>query len=835
MADVLTLNGKVVLDSKGAEVPLRNIKKELKDAQLELITINKIFGETSQQAIDCAKKIATLKDEIGDAKALTEAFSPDKKFQAFSQAINGVVGGFTALQGAVGLFGAESENLQKTLVKVQSALALSQGLSAITESFDAFKNLKQVVGEYTIVQRVLNYVNEGAFVTNKQLQASQVELATTTETSVAVKESEVAVTETSVAVKESEVAVTEAVVGAKSSEATTTEAVIGAKESDIVATEGQVVAQETLAVATATTSTAMKVLRAVLISTGIGALVVAIGSIIGAIIQWTDSTDEQKKAQEELNNELEREKELLDSNLQDIDYVTKLKIANAKLQGKSVEELRKLESDAHDQKLKEYNDALDRNINAQRKIDTNTKEGAELYKKYTQESSKISKQINDEIRNYQLKTLDDQVTDYENANKKKEESDKNKLSKSKENQQKLSELEKSYNNERRNLLTENTLAEIKDEEKKAKTKAIIDFENERKRINDSEYNATQRKELLKQIEIKYQNEIDKIEEEANKKRETQNKITDDLITKNRIQSIKDEFARKQFELSVQEQKEIDDLIALLEKKEITQVQYEERLKLIKQNYQIQQDKLVADKQQERLNAQAEADLKGTDDVALSYDQKLKLIEDREKLINKIVFKSEAERTAFEKANKDARIKIAIAEKERKAQITGQIGDIATGLMTLIAKTNEKNKDLQIASLIVEQASAVAKIIANTSVANAKAIAQFPETGGMPYVALNTISAGIGIATSVQSVVKGIQEIKNSDNQQSPSGAGSTGLTAPSGTSATPPLAPQLETTTLNQAQINQLSSATTRAFVLESDVTTNQERIIRLNRASRIN
>jgi len=39
---------------------------------------------------------------------------------------------------------------------------------------------------------------------------------------------------------------------------------------------------------------------------------------------------------------------------------------------------------------------------------------------------------------------------------------------------------------------------------------------------------------------------------------------------------------------------------------------------------------------------------------------------------------------------------------------------------------------------------------------------------------------------------------------------------------------------LNQGQINQLSSATNRAFVLESDVTGNQERIQRLNRAARI-
>ena len=68
------------------------------------------------------------------------------------------------------------------------------------------------------------------------------------------------------------------------------------------------------------------------------------------------------------------------------------------------------------------------------------------------------------------------------------------------------------------------------------------------------------------------------------------------------------------------------------------------------------------------------------------------------------------------------------------------------------------------------------------------------------------------------------------------GAGGTALptnTAIAGQTA--PLNPQLQTTTLNQSQINQLGSATNRAFVLESDVSGNQERIRRLNRAARIN
>jgi len=135
----------VTLNSKPAEGSVKSLKAELRDAIASVSEMSDKFGETSVQAAEAAKKAALLKDKIGDAKALTDAFSPDKKFQAFSSAINGVVGGFTALQGAQALFGVKSEELEKTLLKVQGAMALSQGLSAITESIDAFGNLGTVV------------------------------------------------------------------------------------------------------------------------------------------------------------------------------------------------------------------------------------------------------------------------------------------------------------------------------------------------------------------------------------------------------------------------------------------------------------------------------------------------------------------------------------------------------------------------------------------------------------------------------------------------------------------------------------------------------------------
>jgi hypothetical protein len=123
---------------------LGSLKKQLKEATLEVQELSAKFGATSEQAVIAAKKAAELKDQIGDSKALVDAFNPDTKFKAFSQTLGAVAGGFSAVQGALGLVGVEGEDVQKTLLKVQSALALSQGLEQLGDLGDAFNNVKTV-------------------------------------------------------------------------------------------------------------------------------------------------------------------------------------------------------------------------------------------------------------------------------------------------------------------------------------------------------------------------------------------------------------------------------------------------------------------------------------------------------------------------------------------------------------------------------------------------------------------------------------------------------------------------------------------------------------------
>lgn len=152
MADTV-IAAKIEADSSGAVNSVKNFKKELKEAQQEVTILAEKFGATSKEAVNAAKRAAELKDSIEDARSLVDAFNPDTKFRAFGAAINTVVGGFTALQGVMGLVGIESEETQKALLKVQSALAISQGISQLQEGVQTFKNLGAVIQSTTLFQK----------------------------------------------------------------------------------------------------------------------------------------------------------------------------------------------------------------------------------------------------------------------------------------------------------------------------------------------------------------------------------------------------------------------------------------------------------------------------------------------------------------------------------------------------------------------------------------------------------------------------------------------------------------------------------------------------------
>jgi len=121
-----------------------SLKAQLKEANLEVQRMVQLFGETSPQVAKAAQRAAELKDQMDDARDAVSAFTGAGQFQAVGKAIQGLAGGFAVVQGAMGLVGVESKDLEKTMLKVQSALALTQGLAALEDVGRAFGTLKSV-------------------------------------------------------------------------------------------------------------------------------------------------------------------------------------------------------------------------------------------------------------------------------------------------------------------------------------------------------------------------------------------------------------------------------------------------------------------------------------------------------------------------------------------------------------------------------------------------------------------------------------------------------------------------------------------------------------------
>jgi hypothetical protein len=133
----------------------KSLKAQYREAVQELQKLSAQYGETSKEAINAAKSAARLKDQIDESKQLVGAFNPDAKFKALEGAISGVLNGFQAYQGAMGLMGVENEEVEKTILKVQSAMALTQGINGVFEAKDAFVQLGTVLKSTAIGQGLL--------------------------------------------------------------------------------------------------------------------------------------------------------------------------------------------------------------------------------------------------------------------------------------------------------------------------------------------------------------------------------------------------------------------------------------------------------------------------------------------------------------------------------------------------------------------------------------------------------------------------------------------------------------------------------------------------------
>lgn len=173
----------------------KSLKIQLREATVAAQEIAQKFGANSDAAIKAAKTVADLREEINDFNKRVDALNPEAKFQAFAQVAAGLAGGFQAAQGAITLFGGESEAVGQALVKLQAAMAFAQGLKQFAELGDSIKNVRAVLGlstfetqKNTAATAENNVAKEEAVVVNEGMAVAEGEAAVaTTGLSVAMK------------------------------------------------------------------------------------------------------------------------------------------------------------------------------------------------------------------------------------------------------------------------------------------------------------------------------------------------------------------------------------------------------------------------------------------------------------------------------------------------------------------------------------------------------------------------------------------------------------------------------------------------------------------------
>jgi len=201
--------------------------------------------------------------------------------------------------------------------------------------------------------------------------------------------------------------------------------------------------------------------------------------------------------------------------------------------------------------------------------------------------------------------------------------------------------------------------------------------------------------------------------------------------------------------------------------------------------------------------------------------------------------TEFQKTEIRKKYADARIAITnqeIATEKAAAQAKHDINMAYLGLFeqfgNVLGQVAGKNKALAIAGIVISQAAAIGQIVASTGIANAKAIAVSPLTFGMPWVAINTISAGLSIASVIAGAVKSIQQVNQAAAQAGVTGGGGGGGSVGGATPNLPRVggmaSPQVQTQGGNNpsSQIAQTIAMAqqkpTRAYVVGQDISSQQ-------------
>jgi hypothetical protein len=182
MAETRTINLEIKDNFKKVEKDIDDLNESLKDTAENNRDVSKTFEEVYGELKPLTARMGEAEDRLYELAAAGQTTTQEYRdllqtvgeyrqvqiktdlavdgaaqtmTQKLGSALNGATSAFSTTQGAIALFGSENEALEESLLKVQAALAIQQGVDGLTTSY---KELGGKTGIATKAQAVFNFV-----------------------------------------------------------------------------------------------------------------------------------------------------------------------------------------------------------------------------------------------------------------------------------------------------------------------------------------------------------------------------------------------------------------------------------------------------------------------------------------------------------------------------------------------------------------------------------------------------------------------------------------------------------------------------------------------------
>jgi hypothetical protein len=383
-------------------------------------------------------------------------------------------------------------------------------------------------------------------------------------------------------------------------------------------------------------------------------------------------------------------------------------------------------------------------------------------------------------------------------------------------------------------------------------KNTVDRAKANQRISELRFKAEQRDKFSAEERVEFLKEASKLEEETtNKEIEAarlrfEAKKLENSLSKSTKED-KDEEARLEAQLiqlttsKLNLQKRLQTSITTFQNEVKTQKEAEIKAEEDEQ-------KKIKEKQDKKIEEEAQAEAKRLDSIdKIQKDYKdRKAEEDAQSEVEKIELEqsralaeldrlnaTEEQKSAIrifysdkikkaEKKDKDESNRIEKEKKDYKEQQYRKGYEDLQNIVSIGGKKLEKvGKALAIADVVRSSVKSISETVSSTGIANAKAVAASPLTGGMPFVGINTVKAALSIGSTIASATKSIQSIKGNAKTVSPQSIPSNGG---GGGASVPPAFNVVGASGTNQLAdaIGGQSQKPVQAYVVGNDVTTSQ-------------